>query len=239
MPIHIRQGGSWQTTRWHVRQGGSWQSARVHLKVNGSWEPVSSEIIDNFEDGDASEWSTQGTGTRTITSSGFDSTEYKWEHDGFSEVHLTGADAVDRGPQPGDVFEFWFRVTNTSGSVINRFEFSADSMNDNDCYRVEFERETGDNEFQIQKISGGSSVKNSTDPGHSVSTNVLYRCEIHWNAGDNNITAQIFDGDTADSNQVSISDDSSASGSEYTQPGTFIRTNDNNVCEWDELRIIE
>lgn len=201
-----------------------------------AWQAV--EIVDNFEDGSADGWSTQGTGSRSVVSGGLNGSSYKWEHNGFSEVHLAGADAVDRGPQPGDVFNFWFQVTSTSGSTINRFEFSADSMNDNDCYRVEFERETGDNEFQIQKISGGSSVKNNTDPGHSVNIDQVYRCKVQWNAGDTNITAQLFhpDGTTA-SAQVSISDDSSASGSEYTQPGVFIRTNDNNTCEWDEIKI--
>lgn len=239
MPLHINNNGSWvSSSTQYVNLNGSWNRARTHVNVNGSWHVVSGFIIDDFEDGDASGWDVSGTGTRSIVS-GLNGSDFAWEHAGFSEAHLAGANAVDRGPQPGDVFEFWFQVTNTSGSVINRFEFSADGINESDVYRVEFERETGDNEFQIQKISGGSSVKNSTDAGYAVSTNQVYKCRIEWNAGNNNITAQILlpDG-TADSNQVSISDDSSAAGSDFTQPGVFIRTNDNNTCEWDEIRII-
>lgn len=239
MTVYRKVSGSWEPTTQYQKVSGSWERSTWHLKVNGSWEPVSNVITDNFEDGDAAGWTTSGTGTRSVVSGGLDGTNYKWEHAGFSEVHLAGADAVDRGPQPGDVFEFWFQVTNTSGSVINRFEFSADGINENDVYRVEFERETGDNEFSLEKISGGSQAKIDTHAGHAVSTNQVYKCRIEWNAGNNNITAQILlpDG-TADSNQVSISDDSSASGSDFTQPGVFIRTNDNNTCEWDEIRII-
>lgn len=237
MPIHIKQGGSWQTTRWHIKNGGSWQTARVHLKVNGSWEPVSSEIIDNFEDGDASEWTVSGTGNRSIVS-GLNGTGNAWQHDGFTRAHLAGADAVDRGPQPGDIFEFWFRITSTSsGQVRGRFEFSADGTQDDDMYRIEWERETSDNELAIEKYSGGSQELLDTDENFTASIDQTYRCEVHWNVGDNAITAQLYhpDGSTA-SSQVSISDSSSG---EWAQPGIKFFTNDNHVCRYDEVRIIE
>lgn len=238
MPITLKGTGEVDA---FIQQSGAKTPCKVYEKTSGGkrliYAPV--EIIDDFEDGNRTGWNVpSSTGSDTVTTSGLDGTSYRWEQTGFREAHLAGVDAVDRGPQPGDVFEFWFRVESTSGSTINRFEFSADGINENDVYRIEFERETGDNEFQIQKISGGSSVKNDTDPGHSVAINQTYRCEIQWNAGNNNITAQLFlpDG-TADSNQVSITDDSSAAGSDFTQPGIFIRTNGNNVCSWDEIRI--
>lgn len=237
MPNHLKGTGLCDA---YARQNGNKIPCKVFVLENGSkrliYRPVT--VVDNFEDGNASSWSTQGTGSRSVTSGGLNGSNYKWEHNGFSEVHLAGSNAVDRGPQPGDHIRFWFRLNSTSGSTINRFEFSADTFNDSDCYRVEFERETGDNEFQIQKISGGSSVKNSTDPGHSVSIGQTYYCDILWNVGDTDITAQIFTPDgTADSSQVSISDDSSAVGSDYNQPGVFIRTNDNNHCYWDQIAI--
>lgn len=39
------------------------------------------------------------------------------------------------------------------------------------------------------------------------------------------------------SSVASITDDLFASGSEYTQPGVYIFTNDNLTCTWDEFRI--
>lgn len=241
MPIHIKQGGSWQTTGWHYNNNGSWNRARVYLKVNGSWTPVSGLIVDDFEDGDRGGWTVpSSTGSDVVEGLGLDDTDYRWEHTGFREAHLAGADAVDRGPQPGDVFEFWFRVESTSGDTINRFEFSAHGINEGDVYRVEIERDTSDNELSLEKVSGGSTTKIDTDANFTPSLDFTYRCHIEWNAGNNAITAQMFtpSGNTA-SNQLSITDDSSASGGEYTQPGIFIRTNANNVCSWDEIRITE
>lgn len=237
MTVYRKISGGWEPTTQYYKVSGSWERTTWYYKVNGSWEAVSNVVVDNFEDGDASEWTTSGTGTRSIVG-GLDGTSFAWEHDGFSEVHLAGADAVDRGPQPGDQFEFWFVIGSTSGSVINRFEFSADGINENDVYRVEFERETGDNELSIEKISGGSQALIDTDPNFGPSIDQVYRCEINWNVGNNAITAQMFTpSGTAASTDVSISDDSSAAGSDFTQPGIFIRTNDNNVCTWDEIRI--
>lgn len=237
MTVYRKVNGSWQSTTQYYKVSGSWERTTWYYKVNGSWVAVSNVVVDNFEDGDASGWTQSGTGSRSVISGGFDSTDFRWEHNGFSEVHLAGADAVDRGPQPGDVFEFWFRIESTSGSVINRFEFSADGLNEADVYRIEFERETGADEFSIEKISGGSQALISTD-SFAPAISQTYRCEINWNVGNNAITAQIFtpDGSSA-SNQVSITDDSSAAGSDFQQPGIFIRTNDNNVCTWDEIRV--
>lgn len=210
------------------------------VTFNGDVVWTATEIIDDFEDGNRTGWNVpSSTGSDTVTTNGLDGTNYRWEQNGFREAHLAGVDAVDRGPQPGDIFDFWFRVESTSGDLINRFEFSADGINENDVYRVEFERlETTGDEFSIEKISGGGQAKVSTDAGYSVSVGQTYRCRVWWNAGDNQIATQIqFPDGTADSNKISITDDSSASGSDFTQPGIFIRTNGNNVCSWDEIRI--
>lgn len=237
MPIHIKQGGSWQTTRWHYNNGGSWTTARVYLKVNGSWVPVSSEIIDNFEDGDRGGWTVpSSTGSDSVISPGLDGSDFKWEMSGFREGHLAGADAVDRGPQPGDTWEFWFQITETSGDVISRLEFSADGTDDDDMYRIEWERETGDNELSLEKYSGGSQELIDTDPNFAPGIGFIYRCEVQWNAGNNDITCQMFLDGSPDSAQLSISDSSSG---EFAQPGIHIFNSGNNVCEYDEIRITD
>lgn len=203
---------------------------------------LATEIIDDFEDGDHAGWDVPSSnGGDTIVSPGFDGTDYAWEHDGFREAHLAGADAVDRGPQPADIFEVWWRIESTgSGDGITRYEFSADGTSDGDKYRVEWESaDTSNKTFSMEKYVGGSVDKVATED-FAPSTGTVYRCEIRWNAGNNDIEAQMYDsGGSSVSNAATISDDSSAAGGEYTQPGTYIMTNGNVVKTWDEMRITD
>lgn len=211
---------------------------RVYTGSNGvqGINTVGILIIDDFEDGNDNEWTIQGSGSQTVPSPGLNGTGNRWRHDQFTEAHLQGADAVNRGPQPGDVFEFWFRVGNTTGPVINRFEFAASGLNEDNVYRVEFENGTGADEFSLEKIQNGGQALVDTDPGFTAASGQEYRCEIGWNVNGNDITAQLFlpNGNAATS-QLLINDSSSG---DYAQPGIFIRTNDNNVCSWDEIRIL-
>lgn len=200
------------------------------------WQAV--EIIDDFEDGDASGWDVSGGGTRSIVS-GLDGTSFAWEHSGFTEAYLSGSNAVDRGPQPGDVFEIWVQIdSDNGGSVINRIEFSSDGAGDGDKYRIEYERNTSDTELSIEKISGGTQDLLDTDENFVPSLGQTYRLVVGWNDGDTDVTGQMLfpDGSNA-STQVSISDDSSAAGSEFTQDGIYVQTNDNNTQIVDEAKI--
>lgn len=205
------------------------------ITMDGDLVWRASQTIDDFEDGDRSGWDVpSSTGGDQIVSPGLNGTDHAWEHTGFREAHLAGANTVDRGPQPGDRFEFWFNLTNASGSSINRFEFGCSQVGDGDLYRIEFERETSDNEFQIEKIAGGSQSMTDTDPGHAVAQDTVYRCEVNWNHGDNQITAQLFDANgNADSAILSITD------TEYSQPGVCLFTNSNSTVVWDQMRITD
>lgn len=237
MPVYRKVSGSWETTVQYRKVSGSWQRSKWYYKHDGTWIPVSGLIIDDFEDGDDSEWSIPGTGNRSIVG-GLNGTNFAWEHNGFTEAHLAGANAVDRGPQPGDIWEFWFEITNDNGnSVINRFEFAADGTADDDKYRIEWERNTGDTELSLEKFSNGSQELLDTDENFVPNLDQVYRMQVEWNAGNNNINVQAFfpNGNTA-SSVVSISDNSSG---EFAQPGIAIITNDNNTSTYDEIRVIE
>lgn len=239
MTVYRKISGSWQATTQYQKVSGSWERATWYLKVNGSWEPVSNVVVDNFEDGDDSGW-TVDSGSPSVVSGGLDGTDFAWQHDGFVEAHLAGADAVDRGLQPGDVWQIWFQIeSDTGGEVIDRVEYSADGTSDADKYRIEWERNTSDTELSIEKISGGSQELLDTDENFVPSLGQTYYCEGGWNAGDNAHTAQMFtpDGSTA-SAQVSITDDSSSAGSDFQQPGIAIINSGNNSTLYDEARII-
>lgn len=205
-------------------------------------------IIDDFENGDRSGWTVPGSaGSDTVVSDGHDGSSFCWRHSNVRKGYLAGGDAVDRGPQPGDTFEFWFRIMSTSGEVVNRFVFSASGSNlfsngtDNpNSYRVEFERDTANNELSIEKISGGLQTELATDETFEPAIGQRYRCQIGWNDRNNEITVQVFHPDgTAASSKISITDDSAAAGSAFQQPGIYIMNGGNNICEWDEIKIIK
>lgn len=212
------------------------------ITVDGSvaWRAV--EIIDDFEDGNATGWTigdTSSGSSEAIVSPGLDGSNNAWEWDGEFEAHLAGADAVDRGPQPGDVFEVWFQIGSSSSTALSRFEFSADGNSDPDKYRIEWEAGSISNKtVSIEKYSGGSVTKVDT-ASFAPTDGTTYRCEIRWNAGNNLVEAQMYDaGGSSASSAFSITDDSSASGSEYTQPGIQMWANANMTnYQWDEFKI--
>lgn len=208
------------------------------ITVDGDLVWQAAEIIDDFEDGNRSGWTVpSSTGSDSVVTPGLNGSDYKWRHEGFREGHLRGADAVDRGPQPGDTFEFWFRIVDTSGDVINRFEFSADGTADDDKYRIEWEQFTGDNELSLEKISGGSQEDIDVDTSFAPSVGQAYRVQVAWNVdGSNNISVEIFTPDDTRVGVVNILDNSTG---EFAQPGVYVRTNGNNIQDIDGLRIID
>lgn len=241
-PIEIYTAQGWKVPFFHTNASDADTPIELYTQSNG-WvglNTVGVEIIDDFEDGNRTGWTVpSSSGSDTVTSSGYDGSSFRWQHSGPREGHLAGADAVDRGPQPGDQFEVWFQIESDNGnSVINRFEFSADSTSDGDKYRVEFERNTSDTELSLEKFTSGSQALLDTDENFVPSIGQTYRLQIDWNNGNNNITVQAFlpNGNTA-STAVTITDDSSAAGAEFTQPGIYCQTNGNNTCSWDEIKI--
>lgn len=212
--------------------------AEITMDGDIVWEAV--QVVDDFEDGDHSGWDVpSSTGSDSIVS-GLDGTDHAWQHDGPREGQLSGGNAIDRGPQPGDVIEVWFRIDSSSGTSLSRFDLSAGSNNDDDIYRLEWEAGGISNKtLSLEKVVGGSADKIDT-VSFAPSDGAVYRCEIHWNYGNNAIEAQMFDsGGGTESNTVSISDDSSAAGSQFNQPGIHIWTNDNETKTWDEIRITD
>lgn len=225
-----------------VNQGGTPVECEVYRNNGGTPELIYTPVmvVDNFEDGDHAGWTVAtSTGGDTILSSGFDGTSYAWQFQQFREAHLAGADAVERGPQPGDRFELWFQLDSQSGAVINRFKFSADGITDGDCYQFEFQH-TSDPEWRMQKLSGGSVSEQSLENGQP-SVGQTYRVVFDWNYSTwNELSAQVF---TAGGNTVTspltLTEDSSGLGAEYSQPGIVLRNNDNATTTWDEIKITD
>lgn len=196
-------------------------------------------IIDGFEDGNRNGWNVPGsTGSDEVVTPGLDGSGNKWRHNGFREAQLPGANAVDRGPQPGDVWEFWFHIESTSGTVINRVEFAADGINEPQKYRIEMEAATGSPEFQFEKLDGGTQVHNVTDAGVEFQADQTYSVRIEWRTNNSEIRVQAFEEPNHNPFSNVLSFTEPGPGSDYEQPGVYIFTNGNNVCYWDNFRIL-
>jgi hypothetical protein len=188
--------------------------------------------IDDFEDGDHAGWTVpSSTGSDTIVS-GLHGTDYGWRLNGFREAHLAGADAVDRGPQQGDTFEYSFQIDDYgSGSALFRFEFACSGTGDGDRYRVEYEINDSDPDTALYKQSGGSTAETSTFKTIDPAVGDVVRAEIRWNVGDSNIEVDHYlNGSFL--HTISITDTA------YTQPGVCLFVNSNLVTTVDEIRIL-
>lgn len=198
-------------------------------------------VVDDFESGSEAGWDFTNPAEQSdadIVTPGLRGTDFAWRHTDFVNVHLAGANAVDRGPQPGDVIEVWFYITNITGSpVINRFEFSSENVDDTQCYRVEFEASTNDPELSIEDVAEGEI---DTDAGVEFFEGQLYSLRIEWEFGNDLVRARAFNepNHSPKSNWVSISEPATQSGS-YDNPGVSLFSNSNNTIIWDEIRIID
>lgn len=218
---------------------GHHQIEEVRVKGIGTvWKGV--EIVDDFESGSEAGWGFVNPAERDdadIVRPGLRGSGFAWRHTDFVNVHLTGGNAVDRGPQPGDIFEFWFYIADITGSpVINRFEFSSESVNDDQCYRIEFEANTDAPEFQLEDVASGEI---DTDPGVEFEQDSLYSIHVEWKHNDNNVRARAFNepGHTPVSQWIELYEP--APGAEYDNPGISLFSDANNTIVWDEIRILD
>lgn len=204
------------------------------------WKAV--EVVDDFEQRDPDTYwdyvdQVEKSDTNLVTP-GMRGTDRAWRHTDFVNVHLAGANAVDRGPQPGDRFEFWFYIADITGSpVIDRFEFSSENVDDTECYRIEFEANTPEPEFQIEDVAEGEI---DTDAGVEFQADQFYSVTVEWEYHSSQVRARAFDepGHSPKSNWVSLGEPAPQTGS-YDNPGISLFSDNNNTLIWDEIRILD
>jgi hypothetical protein len=228
MPIRIHG----QSSDYEPSIQGIGDIDEVRVKGIGVvWKGV--EIIDDFEDGSATNWTVpSSTGSDTIVG-GLDGTDHAWRLNGFREGHLRGTDAVDRGAQPGDTFEYLFQIDSFgSGDALFRYMFAASGVNDGNCYYMEYEMNSSDPDVAIYKESGGNVQTTSEFKALNPRPSDTVRAVVRWNYGNARIDVDHY----LNGNHVhtlSITD------SEYTQPGTALFVNANLVVTIDELKITD
>lgn len=209
---------------------GETEIEEVRVKgVGVVWTGV--EVIDNFEDGSAANWHVpSSTGGDQIISPGLAGTDFRWQLNGFREGSLDGVDAIDRGPQQGDKFEYRFRIDEYSpDSALFRFAFASSSVSDDAQYRVEYELNDPDPDVAIYK--GNSGETSTFKPIDPVEGDVV-RAVVRWNYGDNDIEIDHYVGGSF-LHTISITD------TEYTQPGVSVFVGANCIISLDEVQILD
>lgn len=234
-PIEVHTAQGWKVP--YVRPDPSKADTPIEIYTQSKgWTGLNSVgilRIDDFEDGDASGWTVpSSTGGDTIVSPGLHGTDYGWQLDGFREAHLAGADAVDRGPQQGDTFEYSFEIDDYSGNpALFRFEFACSGTGDGDLYRIEYEINDSDPDVAIYKMSGGSSAETSTFKTIDPAVGDVVRAEVRWNVDDSNIEIDHYVNGSF-KHTISIAD------TQWTQPGVCLFVNSNVMLTFDEARIL-
>lgn len=199
MPIHQHSGGQYAA---HALWGGAQTECKVWQKTSGGQQLIYSpvEIIDDFEDLNVGtspgRWTVPGsTGSDTIVSPGMGGTNRAWKLVGPREGHLSSSNAIDRGPQPGETFEFQFRPTKYDGSPsLIRFDFACPGISAPNFYRIEFEgSNTSGADMSIEKYSNGSPTGkvDTISQSPSVGDHIVIR--VSWRDGNNGLIVNYFE----------------------------------------------
>lgn len=211
-------------------------SQNAYTVSNGSYAGIIR--VEDFEDGNRAGWNVPGSsGSDSVVSPGLNNTQHAWKLFGPREGHLPSSDAIERGPSPGETFEFRFRITDFSGSPsIFRFDFACTGNSDGNMYRIEFEgSNTGGADMSLEKYSNGnppSSGSGNVDTAPvspSVGDNI--HIEVEWHENGNNIAVKYRENGTLQAT-VQIAD------SEYGAPGVCVEANAFVDVLVDEINIL-
>lgn len=170
------------------------------ITVDGDVVWTATEIIDDFEDlatgTSPGRWTVPGsTGDDTIVSPGLIGTSRAWKLVGLREGHLSSANAIDRGPQPGETFVFHFRPTKYSGTPsLIRFDFSCPGISASNFYRIEFEgANTGGADMSLEKYTNGSPTGkvDTINQSPAVDDDIVIR--VSWRDGNTGLIVNYFE----------------------------------------------
>jgi len=147
-------------------------------------------IIDDFEDGDISEYSGP-TNDFTVTSNTAYNGTYSLRADAFDVDGLqsTPGDGLNYYPQAGDRIRVWLQIPPTDNEYVY-FYFGTDGTT-GECYEAELDNDI----FWINEITDGGSTSNRLiDQQLSLPTGEWVLLEIDWNLdGSSEIVGTVYD----------------------------------------------
>jgi hypothetical protein len=198
--------------------------------------------IDNFEDGDLSEYSTNDNTSEaeynvqtSVVKKGSYALELKMNN--TKDMSVSSTSKLPNYPSQGDLTRCWVRVSNTDSNVA-ALGIASDGTDTGDagkkCYSARLDVEN--NSFYIQKRGSSNNPIIASDTSVSLSPNIWYEIEFIYKK-DNTLEAEVFDeGGSSISNRISGSD------SEYAgDTGIAYLMNQNNKsgsAYFDNARIV-
>lgn len=184
------------------------QTASGVLAVHDSTSTYSGTLIDDFEDGDKSEYNNARNGSLfSVTSSSSYNGTYGLEGDSTTgSTRIFSTSGLNAYPSAGDTIELYSKAFNGARKY---FYFGQQSESQRYGYRVNLR--VGENYAEIARFDSGS--KNSLVTGNStLSNNTWYRWRIDWGSS-GSIRFRAFD----ESNNTVV--DLSANDTTYTSGG--------------------
>lgn len=209
-----------------------------HPSNSGTYYPreASYFLIDNFEDGDMSEYVERQSGSHSFVSGGLHS-------DSNQSVKLMNyvrylslpQDDLWYYPNLGDTIKFSFKVTATHGDpAFLRFDFGVQDYNTDNLYRLEWESQgTTEADWSLEKrVDGVNEIVNASNDYTGPTIGNIYTVEIFTQTS-GSISTRYYGPDGSIIGSLYISDGSN----QFTSGGIGLETNGNMECEFDALRI--
>ncbi len=176
----------------------------VHYYNGSSWVRItSSKIVDDFEDGDISEYSSS-TGSYSTTTSTVKNGSYALSWDGSNGAGIYSTTGLDNYPAQGDVYKG--HVYQNSGDDPKVYFGLSDFDN---TYFVNVRMDDG--RFVIQKRDGGNQSSIASDTSISGITGEWLEYEIDWQT-DGTISATLYRADGSQMTNISGTDTTFSGG---------------------------
>lgn len=194
--------------------GGSYPAYYDYVTKDslGSSDDGSSQesfVIDDFEDGDLSEYdfdrgSTGASLVSSPTQSGSSALEYAGTN--IEAVSTTGLDAY---PSSGDTFSFWVRASGGGDNLNVTWGVQTTNPHKNRYYA---KLKPTDGSFYLFKYKDGSGDQRDYTSGLSLSQDVWYEIEVQWASSGGDQTVTLYDSSGTQLAQLSMTDTEWSSG---------------------------
>lgn len=166
------------------------------------------QIIDDFNDGDLSEYTTTNTASITTSPTYEGSHALQINNAAAQEDFAHSTSGLNAYPSAGDTFEFRFWMTDNTDDNVD-FYWAASSTFADDGYKVRFR--SYQNDLQLQRMDNGSSTLLSSQSSISWRQGEWHRVVIDWGSG-GSITVTAYDAGGTQLGQVSATDGNYTSG---------------------------
>lgn len=223
----------WDTqTDWEA-----YQSINNINIVNGALElATTTTIVDDFEDGDLSEYSVGSTGYYTTTTARSQNGSYALSggSSSTSNEYVGSTSGLNAYPSPGDTFRFWLYSDSASDTQQRTYwatQGDGSATDEGSGYSVE--HNSRDGSFNLYRHDSGGQTELDT-VSYAVADDEWVEIEVRWGT-DNTIEADLIEAGSVVASLGPVTD------SNYTSGGIgfrYIGSTGADEIFWDYFRIV-